>query len=273
VGRVAFAYKSAVVTRSATQEFCLTADAFVHLPALRGKLRPADASELRGTAERVAAWDERARRLGHPPSWRLSDHELEVTRRVLLGATCAGQQDLWVFGYGSLMWDPGFHFAEVRLAHLRGYQRRFTYWTRMARGTPERPALMLTLEQVADDCRCTGLAFRIAGEVVETESGMLWRREMLRGGYCPMLLPIATPQEPLSALVFACNHAHPDYAGEMPLDETAAIIAVAAGAIGTNRDYLEQMARQLAALQIADGYVEQLLQRVRSLRGEPVAGQ
>lgn len=251
----------------------MTFDAFVHLPALRGKLKAAEASELRGTAERVAAWDERARRLGHPPGWRLSDPELEATRRGLLGPTCAAQQDLWVFGYGSLMWDPGFHFTEVRLAHLPGYQRRFTYWTRIARGTLERPALMLTLEQVAGDCRCSGLAFRIAGDVVETESGMLWRREMLRGGYCPALLPVSTPQGPLSALVFACNHAHPDYAGEMPLDETAAIIAVAAGVIGTNRDYLEQMARQLAALQIDDGYVEQLLRRVRSVCGEPVAGE
>ena len=96
---------------------------------------------------------------------------------------------------------------------------------------------------------------------------MLWRREMLRGGYCPTLLPMTTPQGPITALVFACNHAHDDYAGEMPLDDTAAIIAVAAGAIGTNRDYLEQMARQLDALEIDDAYVEQLLRRVRNVCG------
>jgi cation transport protein ChaC len=63
--------------------------------------------------------------------------------------------------------------------------------------------------------------------------------------------------------VFACNHAHDDYAGELPLEETAAIIAVAAGAIGTNREYLEQMALQLEAIGIRDGYVEQLLASVR----------
>ena len=246
-----------------------TPDAFVHLPGLRGKLTPAEQSTLRATPEFLARWDERARSRGLPADWRLTDEQLEASRRALLGEHLGGR-DLWIYGYGSLMWDPGFHFAEVRLAHLPGYQRRFTYWTRLARGTAERPALMLTLEQVAGDCRCSGLAFRIAGDVVDTESGMLWRREMLRGGYCPALLPIATPQGPLTALVFACNHAHPDYAGEMTLDETAAIIAVAAGVIGTNRDYLEQMVRQLAALQIADGYVEQLLRRVRSVCGEPV---
>ena len=240
------------------------ADAYQHLPALRGRLKPAEQSELRGTWERVAAWDERARSRGFAPGWRLSNEQLEATRHALLGATIAAQQDIWVYGYGSLMWDPGFHFSEVRLARLHGYQRRFTYWTRIARGTPTRPALMLTLEKQADDaCCCTGLAFRISAELAEVESAMLWRREMLRNGYCPALLPVSTPQGPLSALVFACNHAHDDYAGEMPLDETAAIIAVAAGAIGTNREYLEQMALQLQALQIDDPYVEQLLQRVR----------
>jgi len=247
-------------------------DAFMHVPALRGKLKPAEQSELRGTWERVAAWDERARSRGFAAGWRLSNEQLEATRHALLGATIAAQQDIWVYGYGSLMWDPGFHFSEVRLAQLQGYQRRFTYWTRIARGTTDRPALMLTLEKQNVACCCTGLAFRISGELAEVESAMLWRREMLRNGYCPTLLPVHTPQGPLNALVFACNHTHDDYAGEMPLDETAAIIAVAAGVIGTNREYLEQMAAQLQALQIQDPYVEQLLHRVRHRTSEPAAG-
>jgi len=249
------------------------ADAFLHLPALRGKLKPAEQSELRGTWERVAVWDERARVRGFAPGWRLSNEQLEATRRALLGAMITAQQDIWIYGYGSLMWDPGFHFSEVRLAQLRGYQRRFTYWTRIARGTIERPALMLTLEKQADAaCCCTGLAFRISPESAEVESAMLWRREMLRNGYCPLLLPVATPQGPLNALVFTCNHAHDDYAGEMSLDETASIIAVASCAIGSNREYLEQMALQLEAIGIRDCYVEQLLQRVRQQARQPPAG-
>jgi cation transport protein ChaC len=181
----------------------------------------------------------------------------------------AARRDIWIYGYGSLMWDPGFHFSEVRLARLHGYQRRFTYWTRIARGTRERPALMLTLEKQTDaTCCCTGLAFRINGDAAEVESAMLWRREMLRNGYCPTLLPVDTPQGPLTALVFACNHAHDDYAGEMPLADTAAIIAVAAGAIGSNREYLQQMVAQLQALQIRDPYVEALWCAVRECRDE-----
>ena len=86
---------------------------------------------------------------------------------------------------------------------------------------------------------------------------------MLRGGYSPALLPVSTPQGQITALVFAANPAHPDYAGELTLGETAAVVSSGWGPIGTNRDYLEQMAAQLAALDIDDTYVEQLLSRVR----------
>jgi len=243
----------------------LTSDAFRHLPALRGKLTPAEQSTLRASLEVVTAWDERARNVGMPAGWRLSDQELEGTRRALLGEWCAEQRDLWIYGYGSLMWDPGFHFAEVRLADLPGYQRRFSYKTYLSRGTREQPALMLTLERGTESCSCRGLAFRIAGDVAEVESGMLWRREMLRGGYRPALLPMTTPQGDITALVMTANPEHADYAGELPLGDTAAIIARAAGVVGTNRDYLDQLARQLEALQIDDPYIEQLQQRVQDL--------
>jgi glutathione-specific gamma-glutamylcyclotransferase len=242
----------------------MTADAFAHLPALRDKLKPAETSALRASFETIAAWDERAHKLGIPPGWRLSNDELEATRRALLGQHCADKKDLWVYGYGSLMWDPGFHFSEVRLADLHGYRRRFNYKTYVARGTRERPALMLSLERGTEQCCCRGLAFRISGEVAEVESGMLWRREMLRGGYRPALLPMSTPQGDITALVMTANPAHPDYTGELPLDDTATIIATAVGVTGSNRDYLQQLARQLDTLGIHDPYVEQLMHRVQS---------
>jgi cation transport protein ChaC len=245
----------------------LTPDAFMHLPTLRGKLTPAEQSTLRATLDVVAAWDERARKAGMPEDWRLSDQELEDTRRALLGELCASQRDLWIYGYGSLMWDPGFHFAEVRLADLRGYQRRFSYKTYVARGTRQQPALMLALERGSDECSCRGLAFRVAGKLAEVESGVLWRREMLRGGYRPAFLPMTTPQGAITALVMTANPGHADYAGELPLDDTATIIARATGAVGTNRDYLEQLARQLDTLEIEDPYVEQLRRQVARVSG------
>ena len=238
----------------------MSPDAFVHLPALRGRLEPAEQSGLRATPEVLAQWDERARSRGLPPNWRLSDDELEATRRALLGAH---RGDLWVYGYGSLLWDPGFHFAEVRLAELSGYRRRFCYRSTLGRGSRDRPALMLALER--GDGGCAGLAFRIAGELAEVESAMLWRREMVRGGYSPALLPVSTPQGDVTALVMTANVAHADYLGELPLEDTAAMIAGASGMLGSNRDYLERLGGQLALIGIHDPYVDELWARVRSL--------
>jgi cation transport protein ChaC len=234
-------------------------DAFIHLPNLRARVTPPEKSRLRLTPEAFAALDERARLAGQPANWRLSDQVLEDSRRELLGNhAIAG--DLWVYSYGSLMWDPGFRFAEVRLADLDGYQRRFTMKFELGRGTRERPALMLALESQIGCCR--GLAFRIPADSVGTESAIVWRREMIRGGYCPAIVPMTTPQGQITALAFASNPAHPNYVGELPLGETAAIIASGTGVLGTNREYLEQLVAQLDALGIEDPYIAQLYRHV-----------
>lgn len=238
----------------------MTSDPFIHLPDLRGRVKPAVTSELRVTPDVLSFWDERARMMGRADDWRISDDAREATRRALFGELSARDEDLWVFAYGSLMWDPGIHFSEVRVADLEGYQRRFTYRITVGRGSPEHPGLMLALEREAGCCR--GLAFRIAAPAVDAETEILWRREMIRGGYSPLLLPMTTPQGRITALVFAANHAHDEYAGELSPDETAQMIARASGPLGSNRAYLEQLAEQLAALDIEDGYIRDLLARV-----------
>jgi cation transport protein ChaC len=230
-------------------------DPFVHLPHLRGRLTPADASGVRVTPAVLAGWDAHAASFGLGAQWRWPDERREADRRAHLAALAPGQ-DLWVFGYGSLMWDPGVHFAEVRRADLHGWQRRFSYRVPMGRGTRERPALMLALEP-GSGC-CQGLVFRIAADAVEAESQLLWRREMLRGGYTPTWRHADTPQGPVPVLLFAANPAHADHVGERPLDETAAIIAAAEGPLGRNRDYLDQLAAQLQALGLCDPYLDAL---------------
>jgi cation transport protein ChaC len=242
----------------------VTEDAFRHLPALRVRITPPEQSALRMTAATLARWDEAAKAQGRPPDWRWSDERLESSRREFVRTLPPGD-DLWVFAYGSLMWDPGFHFDEVRLATLGGRQRRFSYRTAGGRGTPQDPALMLTLE-VGDGC-CHGLAYRIAAAQVDAELPMVWRREMVRGGYRPTRLGAASPQGDIAVLAFAANPAHPEYVGELPLHETAAIVARAEGVLGSNRDYLEQLAQQLDCLGIDDDYVTLLLRQVRTLRG------
>jgi cation transport protein ChaC len=241
----------------------MSTDAFIHLPHLRGKMVAAEDSRMRMTPERLADWDLRAEKLGRPRNWRLTDAERELTRITALRSQNAAAEtpgDLWIYAYGSLMWDPGFHFAEVRLARLEGYVRRFSHRTYLGRGSPDCPGLMLTLEK--GEGHCIGLAFRITAEMAEAESIILWRREMLRGGYCPLMLPMTTPQGDINALVFACNTAHPDYMGNLPMSEAACMIARGAGMIGTNREYLENLTRQLKHLQIEDAYLTQLLEKV-----------
>jgi cation transport protein ChaC len=159
------------------------------------------------------------------------------------------------------MWDPGFHFSEIRTAELDGYQRRFTLQSISGRGTPDHPCLFLTLEKRAGTC--AGLAFRIAAEAADHETAMLWRREMVRGAYAPEFCPMRTPQGEIRALVFASNPMSAHYLAEKPLPETAAIIAAASGPLGTNREYLEQVAAQLLALQVEDHYIADLLRLVQ----------
>ncbi len=241
-------------------------DPFRHLPGLRERIKPSAQSELRVTPEVLAMWTERARLLGRPDDWRLTDAAIEASRRSVLGALPA-HEDLWVFGYGSLMWDPGFVFTEVRLAELPGFQRRFSYRTTLGRGCPERPGLMLAIERSAGDCH--GLVFRVAAHSVLVESTIVWRREMIRGGYCPTLLPLHTPQGPLTALAFASNMAHPDHVGELPMAQTAAIIACGEGVLGSNRQYLEYLVAQLDHLAIDDAYMSDLLAHVRRAAATP----
>ena len=232
----------------------MTPQAFMHLPELEGRITPPEASGLRLTDEVLAAWDAQARAQGLPDDWRLPD--AERSRRAVL----AGQdgEDLWVFGYGSLMWNPGIHFQEVRRASLDGFARRFALATTIGRGTTNCPGLVLTLLPCAGVCH--GLAFRIHHTLVEAESRLLWRREMIRGGYCPALLPLDTPQGRIEALVLT---AHPQYRGELSLEDTAAIIASACGSIGSNRAYLDQLDEQLDLLGIEDDHVRALSAMVR----------
>lgn len=164
--------------------------AFRHLPELQGWLTPPQASGLRLIDEVLATWDAQARQQGLSADWRLPDDVVERSRQAVLAQSegC----DLWVFAYGSLMWNPAIHFDEVRRARLAGHARRFALATTIGRGTPDSPGLVLTLQRGADDCE--GLAFRIPQALLERESRMLWRREMIHGSYCPGFQLLHTPQ-------------------------------------------------------------------------------
>ena len=90
---------------------------------------------------------------------------------------------IWVFGFGSLIWNPAFHFVERRTARIHGYHRQFCLWARSGRGSPERPGLMLSLESGGS---CTGVAYRLDEHAAATELDVLWRREMSTMAYRPV---------------------------------------------------------------------------------------
>lgn len=238
-------------------------DPFVHLPNLRGRFIHPVKSNARVTPEVLEKWDQSAFERGSDITWRLPDDEREALRRDFM-SQIEHAGDVWVFAYGSLMWDPALYFEEVRAAALVGYQRRFNYKVIGGRGTPEQPGLVLSL-MPEPGARCNGLAFRIAMPQVDEETAILWRREMLRGGYAPAFLPMETPQGSVQAIVFVAHDTNPSYVHDLTQEQTAHIVANASGHLGSNGDYLFQLAHQLQALGITDPYIDDLYQRVTQL--------
>jgi glutathione-specific gamma-glutamylcyclotransferase len=170
---------------------------------------------------------------------------------------------LWVFGYGSLIWDPGFPVAERRIARLEGWHRSFCMRSIHHRGTVENPGLVLALDR-AEGATCTGVAFRVAPGHEATTLFALRERELVSSAYLEMTLPVTTDEGTLDALAYVIDPDHAQYC-HLSHEEQAQIIAEATGGRGRNRDYLWSTAAHLADLGIADPDLEWLAQRVRAL--------
>jgi cation transport protein ChaC len=189
-----------------------------------------------------------------------------VTAAAPLPAPCLapidGREGFWVFAYGSLMWRPGFAFAERRRARVEGWRRAFRLWSVRYRGTPEAPGLVLGLDAEAG-ARCEGVAYRVGPADGAATLAYLRERELVTYAYAERLA-VATLDDgaTVDALLYAIDRRHPQYAGALDLDRQAAIIAGAAGPAGSNRAYLEATAEHLAALGIADPEVESIVRRV-----------
>jgi glutathione-specific gamma-glutamylcyclotransferase len=216
------------------------------------------------TADRVRAYAELAAKAGL--ALPISEEAREASRKEVEAAVPPGA-DVWVFGYGSLMWNPAINFVESRKAEIRGYHRCFCLTLGLGRGSPDKPGLMLGLDRGG---ACVGVAHRIAAKDVASELTILWYREMLSGAYHPRWLGanidgLGTTK----VLAFVINRANPRYEARVPEDAAARRIAAAEGLLGTNRDYLYRTARRLRELGIADGPMHRLERRVRALAGEP----
>ena len=184
----------------------------------------------------------------------LSRAEREASRRGIVEALPSGAP-LWLFGYGSLMWNPAAHVAESRPALLRGWRREFCLWSPLGRGTPQRPGLTLALLPGGS---CRGLALKLAPEFVESESEVIWRREMLSGAYEPRWVKLATAAGPLQAVTFVANRRHPGVAAALPVETVVEVLASAEGRIGRCRDYLGQLVTELEAIGLGRGPMHRL---------------
>lgn len=172
---------------------------------------------------------------------------------------------MWVFAYGSLIWDPGFAAAEVRPATLHGWHRSFCMWSVRYRGTAAVPGLVLALDR-AEGASCRGLALRVPDDETEAVHHALRARELVSSAYTEVTLPVETDRGTVPALTFVIDRGHPQYC-TLPRAAQAAVIARAHGARGPNRDYLFATAQHLADLGLADPDLDWLAAEVRGLPG------
>ncbi|WP_094840354.1 gamma-glutamylcyclotransferase [Bordetella genomosp. 11] len=158
-------------------------------------------------------------------------------------------EDVWIYGYGSLIWRPEFEYLERRLATLHGYHRALCLWSRVNRGTPESPGLVFALDRGGS---CRGVVYRLHGALVPKFFPLLWAREMSTGAYLPRWLSCATDEGTVRALVFVMDRASPAYIPALPEEELLAIVRRASGRYGPCIDYVMQTAQALTEAGIHD---------------------
>lgn len=172
---------------------------------------------------------------------------------------------MWVFGYGSLLWDPGFAVAHSQAATLDGWHRSFCMRSIHHRGTETDPGLVLALDAASGAC-CRGLALAVADGHEDATLSCLRARELISSAYLERMLDLRLAGGArVTAVTYVIDPHHVQYCGRLPLEDQARIIARARGGRGTNRDYLFNTARHLTAIGLADPDLDRLAERVRVL--------
>ncbi len=173
-------------------------------------------------------------------------------------------EDLWVFGYGSLMWRPGFPYAERIPARLVGLHRALCVYSFVHRGTPEKPGLVLGLDRGG---ACRGIAYRIAAADSSATVAYLREREQVTAVYLETLRRITlatTPPRDVTALVFVVDRSHPQYAGRLDLEHQVHLVRQGHGRSGANQDYLLSTIAEIEAQGCHDAGLHAIAQRLRS---------
>ena len=189
-----------------------------------------------------------------------SDVELLESRREVVpdDFDCS---NVWVFGYGSLIFNPVIEHTERVNAKIYGNHRRFCLRTRIGRGSPDCPGLVLALDRGGS---CAGVAFKLNPETAIGELDLLWRREMITLAYNARWVKLHTDKGMKTGIAFVSIPTHQNYAPPMSLHSEAEIIAAASGFIGPCRDYLFDTVAALHDHGIRDKYLENLVTAVKA---------
>jgi len=192
----------------------------------------------------------------------LTDEELVTSREKAL-AHWDRKTDLWLFGYGSLIWNPGLPAVETVRSKVHGYHRGLYLWSRVNRGTPEQPGLVLALDRGGS---CTGMAFRLAAEGAEPHLDVLWRREMAMNSYRVAWLPCTLIDgRRVAALAFVMRREVSTYTGKLPDPMVRHVLGCATGRYGTTLDYVSRTVAALRECGMPDRHLEALLQRCQNV--------
>jgi len=184
-----------------------------------------------------------------------------MLQRYPLGYIGWDMDDFWVFGYGSLMWRPGFDHEETRQARLFGYHRALCVRSFVHRGTPERPGLVLGLDRGGS---CHGVAFRIRPENREAVVDYLRERELVTHVYLETIRKVRLDSgHDVAALTYVVDRSHAQYAGALSVDEAQSQVSGAVGQSGPNEDYVVNTVDHLRTLRIRDHHLEQIAQRLK----------
>lgn len=168
--------------------------------------------------------------------------------------------DFWVFGYGSLMWRPGFDYLESALAWVHGYHRSLCVFSHVHRGTPERPGLVLGLDHGGS---CQGVAFRVAASAREETIAYLRERELVTSVYVERTVGMRFSEGGATrALAFIVDRGHEQYAGRLPIEQMAALVERGVGASGDNPSYVRNTYEHLLQLDIHDPALAEIVRRL-----------
>ena len=168
--------------------------------------------------------------------------------------------DFWVFGYGSLIWRPGFAHVETQRARLHGYRRSLCVYSFVHRGTRERPGLVLGLDRGGS---CVGLAYRVPGELRDEVIAYLRERELVTNVYLERTLKVRLDGcGTVEAVAYIVDRQHEQYAGALDAADAAAVVRGAVGQSGNNEDYVLSTLEHLEALGISDHWLEDVAKRI-----------